>query len=112
MSDGNKDQLSSIRKEIDQIDYRLVEILKERQDLVNRASSLKKNEHAVRDSSRVEEVIKRVRGLAEKIGMSPEIVEKVYRPMIDAYIEYGMGEYRSSHTDREVVSDDETGSES
>ena len=96
MRNKNKDQLSSIRKEIDRLDCQLVKILKERQDLVNRASSLKNDEHAVRDFDRVEEVIKRIRGLAEKIGMPPQLAEKIYRPMIDAYIEYELSEYHSS----------------
>jgi len=67
MRNKNKDQLSSIRKEIDRLDCQLVKILKERQDLVNRASSLKNDEHAVRDFDRVEEVIKRIRAKKNKV---------------------------------------------
>lgn len=99
MNEDTAHALDTIRGNIDEIDHQLVALLCERQGLVQRAAFLKKDEDAVRDPERVEEIISRVRKLAEREGASPEIVERVYRSMIESYINYEMREQRSSEAD-------------
>lgn len=95
MNNDMPSTLSGVRNQIDQLDEKLVKILRERQALVQRAGLLKKDEDAVRAPGRVEEVITRVRTLAEREGASPDIVERVYRSMIDAYTSYELSERRN-----------------
>ena len=46
--------------------------------------------------ARVEQVITRVRGLAKSAGASPEVVERLYRAMIAAFIELEDAERQKS----------------
>ena len=89
--------LSDIRREIDDIDAELVRRLAARERLVRRAAALKSDEHAVRAPGRVDEVIGKVRALADDAGASPEVVERVYRTMIGAFIDLELTEHRAAH---------------
>jgi len=79
--------LEEVRAAIDQIDRRLVALVAERERWVRRAARFKSSRAEVEAPARVEQVITRVRGLAEGAGASPEVVERLYRAMIAAFIE-------------------------
>jgi isochorismate pyruvate lyase len=87
--------LIEIRAEIDAIDTELVQRLAAREALVRRAASFKADEQAVRAPGRVEDVVRKVRALAVEAGATPEVVERVYRTMIDAFIDLELAEHRS-----------------
>ncbi|AXO88671.1 chorismate mutase [Pseudomonas parafulva] len=78
--------LDQVRQRIDQIDRELVTLLAKRGGLVTQAARFKKTTDDVRAPARVEQVITKVRGLAEQTGASPVVVEQVYRAMIAAFI--------------------------
>ena len=82
-----QDPLDRVRAEIDEIDDELVAVLARRELLVRRAGNLKDDESAVRAPDRVEQVIAGVRRRATAHGADPDIVEQVYRTMIDCNIE-------------------------
>lgn len=84
--------LPVIRDHIGQLDNELVNLLCDRQALVWRASLLKKDEEAVRAPHRIEEIITRVRILAEEQGASPDLFESLYRSMISTYVNYELSE--------------------
>ncbi|GAA0446167.1 hypothetical protein Aca07nite_04330 [Actinoplanes capillaceus] len=86
--------LTEVRRAIDAIDAEVVQRLAARERLVRRAAALKTDEQAVRAPARVEEVIAKVRGLAVAAGGSPEVVERVYRAMIRAFIDLELAEHR------------------
>jgi isochorismate pyruvate lyase len=81
------DSLTRVRAEIDQVDDELVAILARREQLVRRAGDLKSDESAVRAPERVEQVIAGVRRRAAAHGADADIVERVYRTMIDCNID-------------------------
>jgi isochorismate pyruvate lyase len=87
--------LSEIRRAIDAIDAEVVHQLAAREALVRQAATLKKNEQAVRAPGRVDEVIGKVRALARTEGASPDVVEQVYRTMIDAFVTLELAEHRA-----------------
>ncbi len=87
--------LSDIRSQIDRIDQELVQRLAAREALVRQAAAHKTDEQAVRAPARVDEVIGRVRALAVEEGASPDVVERVYRTMIDAFIRLELDEHRT-----------------
>lgn len=87
--------IDEVRNQIDALDARIVELIAERQQWVLAAGSLKKDEQAVRAPDRVEQVILKVRGLAEQSGASPEVVEHAYRAMIAAFIEFELAHHRA-----------------
>ena len=81
------DSLDRVRAEIDSLDDDLVALLARREQLVRRAGALKSDASAVRAPDRVEQVIAGVRRRAESHGAEPDIVERVYRTMIDCNID-------------------------
>lgn len=86
--------IDAVRAEIDALDRRIVELIAERQKWVVVAGSLKKNEDAVRAPARVEQVIAKVRALAEEAGASPEVVERTYRALIAAFVDLELDHHR------------------
>ena len=79
--------LDDVRAAIDQIDRRLVALVAERERWVRQAARFKSSRADVEAPARVEQVIGKVRRLAEEAGASPEVVERLYRAMIAAFIE-------------------------
>jgi isochorismate pyruvate lyase len=86
--------IEEVRTQIDALDRQIVELIAERQQWVVTAGSLKKDEQAVRAPARVEQVIAKVRGLAEDVGASPEVVERMYRALIAAFIDLELEQHR------------------
>ncbi|HKS13529.1 MAG TPA: chorismate mutase [Pseudomonas sp.] len=78
--------LDEVRQQIDEIDRSLVSLLAKRGKLVTQAAGFKKTSDDVRAPARVEQVIKKVREMADETGAPAEVVEQVYRAMISAFI--------------------------
>ncbi len=86
--------LDEVRDGIDAIDRRIVELLSERSRYIEQAARLKSAAEEIEVPARVEEIVRNVRGLATRFGMSPDIAEHVYRVMIASFIEYEMQQFR------------------
>lgn len=88
-SDGAKPDpaLRDVRAQIDALDRRIVALIAERQTWVEAAGALKTDASAVPAPHRVEQVIAKVRALAEEYSASPDIVEGAYRALIAGFIE-------------------------
>ncbi|MFI8747546.1 chorismate mutase [Pseudomonas sp. NPDC077186] len=78
--------ISEVRENIDQIDRKIVALLAERGTFVTQAAAFKKTTDEVKAPARVEQVISKVKSLAQEHGADPVVVEKVYRAMISAFI--------------------------
>lgn len=85
--------LSEVRENIDRIDREIVALLAERGVFVAQAASFKKTTDDVKAPNRVEQVISKVRSLAQEQGANPAVVENVYRAMISAFIEAELKEH-------------------
>lgn len=79
--------LDEVRAQIDRIDGEIVRLIGERAGYARQAGRFKPTAADVRAPARVEQVIARVRGLATEHGADPDLVEGVYRPMIEALTE-------------------------
>jgi chorismate mutase/ribosomal protein S18 acetylase RimI-like enzyme len=97
----DQDSLGDVRAAIDGIDGEIVELLARRQALVRRAGRLKSDAAAVRAPDRVAAVIARVRTLAADAGADPDLVARVYRTMIGAFVELELAE--AGLPDRPVI---------
>ena len=86
--------LEEVRENIDRIDDNIIQLIAERTEYVRQAAAFKKSESDVRAADRVEAVIAKVRGKAQKYGASPDIAETVYRNMINGFINMEMTEYK------------------
>ena len=85
--------LEEIRTHIDEIDHQIVELIVRRGAYVSQAASFKKSTDGVKAPQRVEQVIHKVREIADDAGGNPQIIENVYRTMISAFISEELSEY-------------------
>ena len=79
------ESLARVREQIDRIDTQIVQLLAERGGYVLAAARFKASPAEVRAPQRVEQVIARVRALAERHGAMPDVVERISREMIEAF---------------------------
>jgi chorismate mutase len=87
------ESLDDVRKSIDMVDHKIVRLLAEREGYARKAARFKKTQREVEAKERVEEVVGKVRALAEKHEASPEVVEEVCRPMISRFISLVIDEH-------------------
>ncbi|MGD9667870.1 MAG: chorismate mutase [Hyphomicrobiaceae bacterium] len=82
-------EMPEVRAEIDRIDRALVDLIAERFGYVDRAWQLKQDgpEGAV-VPWRIQQVIDRVTERAEQRGVSPALIEALWRQMIGWFIQY------------------------
>lgn len=81
---ANCTTMAEIRAEIDRVDEDLVRRFAERATYIDRASEIKATVNLpARIGSRVEEVVANVRAHALTYGLPPELVEKLWRRLID-----------------------------
>jgi isochorismate pyruvate lyase len=85
--------IEEVRAHIDRIDRSIVALLAERGGYVKQAAQFKKSTADVKAPQRVEQVIAKVKALAEELGASPSITEQVYRAMISGFISAEMDEF-------------------
>lgn len=86
--------LEEIRENIDSLDRDIIGLISQRQKWVVEAGKLKKNEDGVRAPARVEQVIEKARNIAVEKESNPDVVEKTYRAMIAAFIEFELKIHR------------------
>ncbi|WP_343550533.1 chorismate mutase [Pantoea sp.] len=85
--------IEDVRNRIDQIDSELVKIIAQRAECVKAAAAFKTDHSAVRAPDRVQQVINKVRVKAAEAGLPEVIIEKIYRSMIDAFIDYELEQH-------------------
>jgi isochorismate pyruvate lyase len=78
--------LAQLRENIDALDREIVALLAERGRYVKDAARFKRDAFQVSAPQRQQEVIDKVRALAEKEGAYPEVVEAAYRALIAGFI--------------------------
>ena len=85
--------IDEVRNNINNIDEQIVKLIAQRGEFVKQAAKFKKDSDAVKAPKRVEEVINKVKKLAQLNGANEEVVENVYRTMINNFIKAEMKEF-------------------
>lgn len=76
--------MQALRAEIDELDEALVRLLAQRATYIDRAIQLKQiNGWPARIPERVEDVVSKVKETAVRLGFDPELVEGLWRPLIE-----------------------------
>ena len=88
------ESLEHAREKIDSLDQALIEMIAIRQFYVDQAVRFKKSVQDVQSPERVEQVIGKVRAQAVDLGTNPDLVEKIYREMIQHFIQRELKEIR------------------
>ena len=84
--------LDEVRAQIDRIDGEIVALLAERAGYARQAGRFKPTAADVRAPARVEQVVARVRRLAAEHGAPPDLVERLYRTMIEDFTDMQLRE--------------------
>ncbi len=87
--------IDEVRNNINNIDEQIVKLIALRGEFVKQAAKFKKDSDAVKAPKRVEEVINKVKDLAKSTGANEEVVENIYRTMINSFIKAEMKEFES-----------------
>jgi isochorismate pyruvate lyase len=78
--------IEDIRSEIDQIDRDIVEAIARRRHYVHAIMRFKRTETDVRAPERQAQMIASRRQWAESMDLSPDLVEQIFRTMVDHFI--------------------------
>jgi len=80
------ESLADVRRHIDKYDDEIAALICKRHHFVMQAAKFKKTVDAVVVPERIEEIIRRVRAIAESYGVSPDVLEKTYRGLLSGTI--------------------------
>ncbi len=88
MSPKNKKKLNLIRKKLDKLDNRLLQIIKLRTNLVNNVIKLKEYKKEIIDIQRINLILKKIKQKSRKLNIDPTITNRIWKNMIWSYINY------------------------
>ena len=88
MSPKNKKKLSIQRKKLDNLDNKLLNIIKIRTDIIKKVISLKKNKSEIIDKKRIAFILKKIKKSSVKKKIDPKITYKIWKSMIWSYIDF------------------------
>lgn len=80
--------MAEVRAGVNALDDILVPLLVERSGYMTQAAMVKNDESLVRDEARIQTIIDRVRPMAVAQGGNPDLIERLYRAMMECYIDY------------------------
>ena len=81
------ESLEELRKEIDEIDLKILDLIEKRKDLVTEVVKLKKRDQIV-DQKRIEFILNKLKVEASKRGLAIEFIEEMWTLMIKNFIKY------------------------
>lgn len=87
--------IEEIRKEIDALDRKVIELLGQRFAYVKAAAQFKKNADGVKAVDRFNSVLEQRRIWAEEFGLNPDAIEKLYRDLVSYFIEEELKHWES-----------------
>ena len=84
----NKKNLLFVRKNIDKIDLKLLNLLKTRTELVKKVILLKKYKKQIVDKKRIKNVLLNIKKNSIKKNIDPKVTNKIWKSMIRGYIDF------------------------
>ncbi|MEG4210108.1 isochorismate lyase [Microcoleus sp. LAD1_D5] len=87
--------IHEVREEIDIIDREVIEALSKRFQYVIAAARFKTSEASVRSFERFHDMLQKRREWAQESGLNPDVVENIYRDLVNYYTEEELKHYKS-----------------
>ena len=81
------ESLEELRKNIDEIDLKILDLIENRKDLVTKVVSVKKRDQII-DQKRIEFILNKLRVEASNRGLAVEFIEEIWTLMIKNFIKY------------------------
>ena len=88
MSPKNFKKLRIIRTKLDKLDNSLIKLIKIRTSLVKDVLKLKTSKKDIVDKKRIKLILKNVKNKSIKLKIDPRITDRIWKNMIQAYIEF------------------------
>ena len=81
-------KLDKIRNKLDKLDLKMLKIIKARTMLVNKVLKEKKFKNQIVDKERIKKILSKIRTQSIKKKIDPKITNKIWRSMIQSFIDY------------------------
>ena len=81
-------KIKIIRNKLDQIDNKLLLLIKKRTQLVNEVIKQKKTKKEIIDKKRINTILKRIKTKSIKLKIDPMISINIWKTMIRSFIKY------------------------
>tara|TARA_B100001769_G_C22011793_1_gene543744 strand:- start:651 stop:947 length:297 start_codon:yes stop_codon:yes gene_type:complete len=94
MSPNNKKKLSILRKKLDLIDDKLLNLLKIRSDHVKQVLNLKEFKKEIIDKKRIKLILRNIKKKSIKKKIDPKISNRIWKNMIYAFIEFEFNNFK------------------
>ena len=90
----NKNKLKLARNKVDQLDQKILILIKKRTQIVKYMLSLKKSKKQIVDHKRNNEIIRKIKNKSIKNGIDPKITERIWKAIIWSYIDFQKRNFR------------------
>ena len=94
MSPKNKISLNKLRAKLDNLDNKLIKLIKIRTSLVKKVVSLKQNKKEIVDKKRISAILRKIKIKSVKNGIDPKITNRIWKNMIWSYIDFERRNFR------------------
>ena len=88
MSPKNKKKLNIQRKKLDNLDIKLLNIIKLRTEIIKKVITLKKNRNEIVDKKRIAFILRKIKKLSIKKNIDPTVTNRIWKNMISTYIDF------------------------
>ena len=91
---NNSREMKLVRKQIDQIDDKLLPLMIKRSKLVEKALSLKKNKTEIVDKKRINEISKKIVKKSSELGGNSKLLKSIWLSIIQNFIDFENQEFK------------------
>jgi len=88
--------LEEVRAAVDALDDKIVELIALRNSYIKQAANFKESVEDVKAPDRIEFVIQKVRKKALEYNLSPNLIEDIYKMMIEEMVNTEIAEFRDT----------------
>ena len=88
--------LEEARREIDELDEKIVELIAARNAYVRQLAHFKNSIDEIKAEDRISDVINRARAKAIELDLSPNLINDLYLRMIDAMVDSEVAEFQNA----------------
>jgi len=88
--------LEEVRDAIDLLDTQIIELIAKRNSYIKQAAGFKESVEEVKAEDRIDDVVQRARTKALELNLSPNLVEDLFRMMIDEMVATEIAEFRNA----------------
>ena len=94
MSPDKRKKLNILRKKLDLLDNKLINLIKIRTNIVKEVLKLKTYKHEIVDRKRISIILKNIRKKSIKKKIDPKITNRIWKSMIMSYIDFEKRNFR------------------